>query len=72
MSCLLRLIIIFFGSQLLAGASTQLLFNLNVIPTEKVFWIEFFKELTTRPPFYVMILGMVFLFIGVCYPLKKR
>ncbi|MGN9866355.1 hypothetical protein [Bacillus swezeyi] len=74
MSCLMRLFLILIGGQLMAGASIQFIFDLNAVQhsSDEVFWREFFKELTVRPPLYVMILGMVFLFIGVCFPRKTR
>ncbi|MCY8605803.1 hypothetical protein MOE18_14260 [Bacillus sonorensis] len=69
-----RLIMIFIGGQLMAGASVQFIFDLNAVhhSSDGVFWREFFKELIMRPPLYVMISGMVFLFVGVCFPRKSR
>lgn len=74
MSCLARLIMMLIGFHLMAGASVQFVFDLNEVhhSSDGVFWREFFKELVTRPPLYVMMSGMVFLFIGVCFPRKSR
>ncbi|MFN2744039.1 MULTISPECIES: hypothetical protein [Bacillus] len=74
MSCLLRIILVLIGVQLMAGAAIQFIFDLNSVylTTNEVFWSEFFKELTVRPPLYVMISGMACCFIGICFPRKSR
>lgn len=74
MSCLMRLFFILVGVQLMAAASIQFIFDLNAVyhSSDEVFWREFFKELSTRPPFYIMMSGMVLIFIGVCLPRRKR
>lgn len=74
MSCLMRLFFILVGVQLMAAASIQFIFDLNAVyhSSDEVFWREFFKELSTRPPLYFMISGMVLIFIGVCLPRRNK